>query len=106
MLKFRSYTVHRSLTCSSRKMRYPTYRQRLGAILDCYQRRPQWARALLQTGKAEQAIPLLEKSLAVDQDGSIHFQLFRAYQLTSRNAQAQQAHAEYERLRKSLAAAH
>jgi predicted Zn-dependent protease len=62
--------------------------------------------ALLQIGKAEQAIPLLEKSLAVDQDGSIHFQLFRAYQLTGRNPQAQQAHAEYERLRKSLAAAH
>jgi tetratricopeptide (TPR) repeat protein len=60
--------------------------------------------ALLQTGKAEEAIPLLESSLSVDEDGSTHFQLFRAYQLTHQNEKAKQARAGYERLRASLAA--
>jgi tetratricopeptide (TPR) repeat protein len=61
--------------------------------------------ALLQTGKAEEAVGLLESALAVDQDGSIHFQLFRAYQLTNRKAEAQQALTGYQRLRPSLTGA-
>ena len=59
--------------------------------------------ALLQLGKNEDAVGLLESALAADQDGSIHFQLFRAYQLTNRPAEAQQALAAYQRLRASLA---
>ena len=59
--------------------------------------------ALLQTGKAEEAIPLLKGALSVDQDGSIHFQLFRAYQLTHRDAEARRALADYQRFRASLA---
>ena len=57
--------------------------------------------ALLQTGKAEEAIPLLRDAMAVDPDGATHFQLFRAYQLTHREAEARQALAAYRRLRES-----
>lgn len=59
--------------------------------------------ALLQTGDAAQAIPLLVKARAVDSDGSLHFQLFRAYQLTNQIAEARATLAEYQRLRASLA---
>ena len=59
--------------------------------------------ALLQTGKAEEAIPLLRDALAVDGDGNTHFQLFRAYQLTHREAEAHDALAAYQRIRASLA---
>jgi predicted Zn-dependent protease len=58
---------------------------------------------LLQTGKAEEAIALLEGAVSVDRDGSIHFQLYRAYRLTHREAEARQALAAYQRLRASLA---
>jgi tetratricopeptide (TPR) repeat protein len=61
--------------------------------------------ALLQTGKPAEAIPLLEQATAVDQDGSTHFQLFRAYQLTGRKTEAEKARGAYQRLRSSLAAA-
>ena len=60
--------------------------------------------ALLQTGKHEEAIPLLQQSVSVDEDGSTHFQLFRAYQLANRKAEAEEALAAYKRLR--AAAAH
>ena len=61
--------------------------------------------SLLQTGQTEAAIPLLEAAVSTDTDGSIHYQLFRAYQLAHRRAEAQQALAGYHRLRTSLAAA-
>ena len=60
--------------------------------------------ASLQTGKAEEAIPLLESAISVDQDGSIHFQLYRAYQVTHRDAKAREALDDYQRFRASLAA--
>jgi predicted Zn-dependent protease len=53
----------------------------------------------LQTGHPVEAIPLLRESLAVDADGSTHFQLFRAYQLTGQAAEARQALAAYQQLR-------
>jgi len=59
--------------------------------------------ALLQTGKPAEAIPLLEAGIPADQDGSTHFQLFRAYQLTHRDADARRALADYQRFRASLA---
>ena len=55
--------------------------------------------ALLQTGKPQEAIPLLRAAAATDTDGNIHFQLFRAYQLTHRDAEANAALAEYRRIR-------
>lgn len=54
---------------------------------------------LLQTGKAEEAIPLLKGAVPADTDGTVHFQLFRAYQLTHREAEAREALAAYQRLR-------
>jgi tetratricopeptide (TPR) repeat protein len=62
--------------------------------------------ALLQTGKAEEAIPWLESAVSVDQDGSIHFQLHRAYRLTHRETEAREALAAYQRLRASLGEGH
>ena len=50
-----------------------------------------------------EAIPLLEGAISVDQDGSVHFQLFRAYQLTHREAEARRALSDYQRFRASLA---
>jgi tetratricopeptide (TPR) repeat protein len=55
--------------------------------------------ALLQTGKPEEAIPLLKDGLAADTDGTVHFQLYRAYQLTHREAEAREALAAYKRSR-------
>ena len=57
---------------------------------------------LLQTSHAEDAIPLLREAIAVDADGNTHFQLFRAYQLTHREAEAREALAAYRRFRSSL----
>ncbi len=62
--------------------------------------------ALLQLEKPEEAIPLLAASTSIDQDGSIHFQLFRAYQLTKNSAEAQKALAEYQRLRSRYSVNH
>jgi len=59
--------------------------------------------ALLLIGEPAQAIPLLESAIGTDHDGSVHFQLFRAYQLTGQAAKAREALAGYQRLRASLA---
>ena len=55
--------------------------------------------ALLQEGKPAEAIPWLQSAIPGDRDGSVRFQLFRAYQLTHRDAEARQAMAEYQRFR-------
>jgi predicted Zn-dependent protease len=60
--------------------------------------------ALLQVGKPEEAIPLLKTALPADHDGTTHFQLFRAYQLTGRKKEAQEVFGAYQRIRSSLAA--
>jgi tetratricopeptide (TPR) repeat protein len=57
--------------------------------------------ALLQTGKPEEAIRYLEQAAPADEDGTTHFQLFRAYQLTDQPKKAKQALAGYQRLRAS-----
>jgi predicted Zn-dependent protease len=57
--------------------------------------------ALLQAGKAEEAIPYLKEAASADQEGSVRFQLFRAYQLTGRKAEADQALADYHRFKGS-----
>jgi predicted Zn-dependent protease len=59
--------------------------------------------ALLQVGEPEEAIPHLRTSLAADHDGTTHFQLFRAYQLTGRKKEAQEILNAYQRIRSSLA---
>ena len=81
----------------------PYLRQAIARDAHLLPARAALGQALLQTGKPAEAIPLLESALAVDQDGSTHFQIFRAYQLTHREADAQRALAEYHRFRASLA---
>jgi predicted Zn-dependent protease len=55
----------------------------------------------LQTGKSEEAIPYLKEAAPADQEGSVRFQLFRAYQLTGRKGEADQALADYQRFKAS-----
>lgn len=55
---------------------------------------------LLQTGKAREAIPFLRAALSVDEDGTTHFQLYRAYSMTGQKDAAKQALADYEEFKK------
>lgn len=57
--------------------------------------------ALLQTGKASEAIPLLREALSVDEDGTIHFQLYRAYATAGEAEAAKQALSDYEEFKKA-----
>lgn len=59
--------------------------------------------ALLQTGKAPEAIPFLRAALSLDEDGAIHFQLYRAYAIAGEAGAAKQALADYEEFKKGLA---
>ena len=52
--------------------------------------------------EAEEAIPLLASAVSVDRDGSIHFQLYRAYRLTHRETEARQALAAYQTFRADI----
>lgn len=55
-------------------------------------------RALMDLGRDEEAIPHLEKALSIDEDGSVHFQLGRAYQTAGEPEKARQMLAEYQRV--------
>jgi predicted Zn-dependent protease len=57
--------------------------------------------ALLLTGRAAEAVPLLKDGLPGDTDGAVHFQLFRAYQQLGRDEEAREALKAYRRLRSS-----
>lgn len=57
---------------------------------------------LLQTGKARAAIPYLRAALSVDEDGTTHFQLYRAYSITGQTEAAKRALADYEEFKKRL----
>jgi predicted Zn-dependent protease len=58
--------------------------------------------ALLRTGKAKEAIPHLKAALPIDEDGSGHFQLFRAYEAAGQREAARQALAGYKEFTKHL----
>jgi tetratricopeptide (TPR) repeat protein len=58
--------------------------------------------ALLQTGKAREAIPRLRAALSVDEDGTVHFQLYRAYTIAGQAEAAKQALSNYEEFKKRL----
>lgn len=62
-------------------------------------------RAYLQIGQAEQAIPHLRSALETDEDGSLHYQLARAYQSTNQPEPARQALAKYQELQQASRAA-
>ena len=56
------------------------------------------ARAYLQGGRSAEAIPHLEAALPTDEDGSLHYQLARAYQATGQIERAKQMLAKYQEL--------
>lgn len=59
-------------------------------------------RAYLEAGEPEKAIPHLQASLAGDTDGSRHYQLARALQITGRKDEAAAALRKYEELVRSV----
>ncbi len=59
-------------------------------------------RALLELGRFEEAVPHLEASLESDADGSIHFQLARAYMSTGREEQAGRTLARHQEIQRRL----
>jgi predicted Zn-dependent protease len=63
------------------------------------------ARADLAAGKAAEAIPHLKVALATDEDGSLHYQLARAYQANGQPGLAEQILADYQKIQGSAAAA-
>ena len=60
-------------------------------------------RALMQAGRAADAAPHLEAALSLDEDGSLHFQLSRAYQAVGRSDPAQKMLAKYQEMQKRQA---
>jgi predicted Zn-dependent protease len=60
-------------------------------------------RALLQLDRANEAIPHLKAALPADADGSIYFQLSRAYQSTGQQALADEARQTYQKIRQASA---
>jgi len=56
--------------------------------------------ALSRVGKFSEAIPHLENSLGLDDDGSLHYQLARAWQAAGDAARARAAMAQYQELMK------
>ena len=56
--------------------------------------------ALSRLGKFPEAIPHLEKSIGLDDDGSLHYQLARAYQAAGDATRARTAMAQYQDLLK------
>lgn len=63
------------------------------------------ARADLAAGKAVQAIPHLKMALLTDRDGSLHYQLAKAYQVAGQPELAKKMLAEYQQLQRSAASA-
>lgn len=54
--------------------------------------------ALSRLGRNGEAVPLLERSLELDDDGSLHYQLARAYQAAGNSDKARSAMAKYQEL--------
>jgi len=63
------------------------------------------ARAYLAVGKARDAIPHLKAALAADEDGSLHYQLAKAYQVTGQPGLAQAMLGDYRTTQRSAATA-
>ncbi len=61
-------------------------------------------RALVQLGQSAEAIPHLKAALALDEDGSLRYQLARAYQATGQADLAKPLLAEYQALQRAAAA--
>jgi len=62
-------------------------------------------RAYLQAGQPAKAIPHLEASLSIDDDGSLHYQLTRAYQGAGNRTRAAEVMKKYQQIRQTSEAA-
>jgi predicted Zn-dependent protease len=60
-----------------------------------------YGRALVQLGRFAEAIPHLEKVLAEDEDGSLHYQLARAYQGTGQAEKAKPLLQKYQEMQRA-----
>jgi tetratricopeptide (TPR) repeat protein len=58
-------------------------------------------RAYMLAGKPAAAIPHLQSALPIDQDGSLHYQLSRAYQATGKIDLAKKTLEEYQAMQKT-----
>jgi predicted Zn-dependent protease len=56
--------------------------------------------ALSRLGKSAEAVPHLERALELDDDGSLHYQLARAYQAAGEAAKARATLAQYQEILK------
>ncbi len=63
------------------------------------------ARAYLQLGQAERAIPHLKATLSLDEDGSLHYQLGRAYQARGEPELAREMLKKYQEIHRAVEAA-
>src|SRR3989442_15361866 len=61
-------------------------------------------RAYLEMGEAAKAIPSLQAALETDQDGSLHYQLARAYRATGRADPASQSLKQFQEIQPSAEA--
>jgi tetratricopeptide (TPR) repeat protein len=59
------------------------------------------ARAYLQAGQGAEAVPHLEAALPIDDDGSLHYQLARAYQASGKREQASALLKKYQDIRRA-----
>ena len=62
-------------------------------------------RALVEAGEFAKAVPHLEKALATDGDGSVHYQLAQAMQRTGNSERAKLLLAEYQKRSQAAAPA-
>ncbi len=58
-------------------------------------------RAYLQLRQGAEAVPHLKAALQIDEDGSLHFQLSRAYQMSGETAAAKEMIVKYQEIRKA-----
>ncbi len=59
-------------------------------------------RAYMSVGEAAKAIPHLKSALVMDEDGSLHYQLARAYRTTGQNELASQLLQKYKKIQESI----
>jgi predicted Zn-dependent protease len=57
-----------------------------------------------RVGEPQKAIPHLKSALSIDNDGSLHYQLAKAYGATGQSAPAKEMMAQYQKIRKNATA--
>ncbi len=78
----------------------PHLRRAASLTPDRFEARAALGEALLKTGRAAEAVAHLKATLPEDEDGSFHFQLARAYQMSGQPDLAREAIQKYQQLRR------